>query len=36
MLCNKYENPEPEKEGEVLWTKFADDIDIVFVVKHLE
>ena len=36
MLCNKYENPEPGKEGEVLWTKFADDIDIVFVVKHLE
>ena len=36
MLCNKYENPEPGKEGEDLWTKFADDIDIVFVVKNLE
>ena len=29
-MCN------PEKEGEILWTKFADDIDIVFVVKNLE
>ena len=34
LLCDKYGNP--EKEGEVLWTKFADDIDIVFVVKNLE
>ena len=34
LLCDKYANP--EKEGEVLWTKFADDIDIVFVVKNLE
>ena len=34
LLCDKYANP--EKENEVLWTKFADDIDIVFVVKHLE
>lgn len=34
LLCNKYANP--DKEGEVLWTKFADDIDIVFVVKNLE
>ena len=34
LLCEKYANP--EKEGEVLWTKFADDIDIVFVVKNLE
>ena len=34
LLCDKYSNP--EKEGEVLWTKFADDIDIVFVVKNLE
>ena len=30
LLCDKYANP--EKEGEVLWTKFADDIDIVFVI----
>ena len=34
LLCEKYTNP--EKENEVLWTKFADDIDIVFVVKNLE
>ena len=34
MLAEKYANP--DKEGEVLWTKFADDIDIVFVVKNLE
>ena len=34
LLCDKYANP--EKENEVLWTKFADDIDIVFVVKNLE
>ena len=34
LLCDKYANP--EKEGEVLWAKFADDIDIVFVVKNLE
>ena len=34
LLCDKYGNP--EKEGEVLWTKFCDDIDIVFVVKNLE
>ena len=34
MLIEKYANP--DKEGEVLWTKFADDIDVVFVVKHLE
>ena len=34
LLCDKHGNP--EKEGEVLWTKFADDIDIVFVVKNLE
>ena len=34
MLTEKYANP--DKEGEVLWTKFADDIDIVFVVKNLE
>ena len=34
LLIQKYANP--DKEGEVLWTKFADDIDIVFVVKHLE
>lgn len=34
MLTEKYANP--DKEGEVLWKKFADDIDIVFVVKNLE
>lgn len=34
LLTEKYANP--DKEGEVLWTKFADDIDIVFVVKNLE
>ena len=34
LLCDKYANP--EKRNEALWTKFADDIDIVFVVKNLE
>ena len=37
--CLKYiyqEKKLKEKENEVLWTKFADDIDIVFVVKNLE
>ena len=36
LLCEKYANLTPGRENEILWTKFADDIDIVFVVKHLE
>ena len=36
LLCEKYANLTPGRENEVLWTKFADDIDIVFVIKHLE
>lgn len=34
MLINKYRNPDKEKE--VLWRKFCDDIDEVFVIKNLE
>ena len=36
LLCEKYANLTPGRENEILWTKFADDIDIVFVVKNLE
>jgi Ca2+-binding EF-hand superfamily protein len=36
LLCEKYANHTPGRENEILWTKFADDIDIVFVIKHLE
>ena len=36
LLCEKYANQTPGRENEILWTKFADDIDIVFVIKHLE
>ena len=34
MLTDKYRNPEKEKE--ILWRDFCDDIDNVFVVKKLE
>ena len=36
LLCEKYANLTPGRESEILWTKFADDIDIVFVIKNLE
>lgn len=34
MLIGKYANP--DKEREVMWRKFCDDVDLVFVVKNLE
>jgi hypothetical protein len=34
LLTEKYRNPEKEKE--ILWRDFCDDIDLVFVVKKLE